>query len=81
MNLTNSNDSFEFWLVEQYVELGNESFWHEKARLFRKPFESEAVLMERCKRIGLRDVTKYEGRYRIRVVKEVTVYDSGEASA
>lgn len=72
------NDDMEFWLVEQYVELGNEFFWHEKARLLRKKFQSEAVLKERCKSIGLRDVTKYKGRYRIRVIKEETVYDSEE---
>ncbi|MFD5069181.1 hypothetical protein ACFWNC_14805 [Streptomyces sp. NPDC058369] len=72
------NDNYESWLVEQHVELGNESFWHEKGRLFRKPFQSEVQVKESCHLIGKRDVLKYGGRYRIRVVKEETVYDSEE---
>ncbi|MEU9259021.1 hypothetical protein AB0D68_11110 [Streptomyces sp. NPDC048212] len=72
------DDNFEFWLVEQYVELGNETFWHEKARLLRRPFQSEAKVKEDCHLVGKRDVLKYGGRYRIRVVKEFTIYDSEE---
>lgn len=72
------NDNFEFWLVEQHVKLGNESFWHEKARLLRHPFQSETKLKESCHMIGNRDVLKYGGRYRIRIIKEQTVFDSEE---
>lgn len=69
-------EDFEFWLVEQFVDLGNESFWHEKARLLRKSFYSEEDMVLVMTNIGRRDVLKYEGRYRIRVIKEETVYDS-----
>ncbi|MEU0952840.1 hypothetical protein ABZ353_10930 [Streptomyces niveus] len=72
------NDSVEFWLVEQYVDLGNETFWHEKARFFRKKFQSEALMQETCRFVGNRDVTKHGGRFRIRIVKEDTVFDSEE---
>ncbi|MFE8916833.1 hypothetical protein [Streptomyces globisporus] len=74
----NDDDSYEWWLVEQYVELGNESFWHEKGRVLRRPFQKETEVKESCHLIGKRDVLKHGGRYRIRVVKEVTVYDSEE---
>ena len=74
------NDSHEFWLVEQFVELGNESFWHEKARFYRKKFQSETYLLKNCHLVGKRDVLQYGGRYRIRVVKEETVFDSEESS-
>ncbi|KQX43504.1 hypothetical protein ASD97_25870 [Streptomyces sp. Root63] len=70
------NDTWEFWLVEQHVDLGNESFWHEKARLLRRPFQSEAKMEESCHMVGNRDVLKYGGQYRIRVIKEQTVFDS-----
>ncbi|MEU0912181.1 hypothetical protein [Streptomyces althioticus] len=72
------NDTLEFWLVEQFVELGNESFWHEKARLHRAWFVSEEDMKERARLVGERDVAKHGGRYRIRVVKEETVFDSEE---
>lgn len=72
------NESMEFWLVEQFVELGNESFWHEKARFYRKKFQSEAYLMKNCHHVGERDVKAYGGRYRIRIAKEETAFDSGE---
>lgn len=73
------DDYMEFWLVEQFVELGNESFWHEKARFYRtNKFLTEEFLMDRAHLVGKRDVLKYGGRYRIRVVKEATVYDSEE---
>jgi len=70
-------DDMEFWLVEQFVELGNESFWHEKAQLLRRR-EGEGGMKAKAHRIGARDVLKYGGRYRIRVVKEETVFDSEE---
>jgi hypothetical protein len=72
------NDNFEYWLVEQFVDLGNESFWHEKARLYRRKFQSEKTLMENAHLVGKRDVLKHGGRYRIRVVREETVFDFGE---
>ncbi|WP_395759517.1 hypothetical protein OIE82_27330 [Streptomyces althioticus] len=72
------DDNYEFWLVEQYVDLGNESFWHEKGRFLRRPFQSEARLLESAWLVGERNVTKHGGRYRIRVVKEETVFDSEE---
>jgi hypothetical protein len=72
------NDSTEFWIVEQFVDLGNETFWHEKARFFRKKFHSEAYILKNCHLVGERDVVKHGGRYRIRVVKEETWFDSGE---
>ncbi|MGC9439306.1 hypothetical protein [Streptomyces sp. WG5] len=72
------NDSMEYWLVEQFVDLGNESFFHEKSRLFRHRHDTTEGLTEVCHKIGTRDVLKHEGRYRIRVVKEETVFDSGE---
>lgn len=72
------NDDFEFWLVEQFVDLGNECFWHEKARFLRRKFQSEAGLLENCHLVGKRDVLNYGGRYRIRVVKEETAFDSLE---
>ena len=72
----NENDDMEFWIVEQYVDLGNESFWHEKARLLRSPFQSETKVRESCRLVGERDVLKYGGRYRILVIKEQTRYDS-----
>jgi hypothetical protein len=72
------NDNHEWWLVEQFVELGNESFWHEKANLLRSWRMSDDEMRERARRVGERDVAKYGGRYRIRVVREETVFDSGE---
>lgn len=72
------DDNYEYWLVEQFVDLGNESFWHEKARLFRSVWHSEDYMFEMAHRVGKRDVLKHGGRYRIRIVREVTVYDSGE---
>jgi hypothetical protein len=72
------SDDYEFWLVEQFVDLGNESFWHEKASLLRRKFQSEAGMLESAHLVGKRDVTKHGGRYRIRVVREETVFDSGE---
>lgn len=74
----NDDDSYEYWLVEQYVDLGNETFWYEKARLFRRPFQSETKMKESCHMVGNRDVLKYGGQYRIRVIKEQTVFDSEE---
>jgi hypothetical protein len=71
------NDDFEFWLVEQFVDLGNESFWHEKARLLRRVSDWETMLGN-AHRVGERDVVKHGGRYRIRVVREETLFDSGE---
>ena len=71
-------DDFEFWLVEQFVDLGNETFWHEKARLLRSRGAGSADMMEMCHLVGNRDVSKHGGRYRIRVVREETVFDSGE---
>lgn len=71
-------DGLEFWLVEQYVNLGNETFWHEKASLLRRHFDTDEVMKATADRIGDRDVLKHGGRYRIRVVKEETVYDSEE---
>jgi hypothetical protein len=71
-------DFTEDWLVEQFVDLGNESFWHEKARFLRGARASEGEMLGKAQRVGGRDVTKHGGRYRIRVVKEETVFDSGE---
>jgi hypothetical protein len=73
------NDDFEFWLVEQFVDLGNESFWHEKARLFPHRNDTPYGMTLKAHRVGERDVLKYGGRYRIRVVREETVFDSGES--
>lgn len=73
------NGNYEWWLVEQLVELGNESFWHEKARFLRKDWQPEDSIGAACKFVGNRDVLKHGGRYRIRVVKEETVYDSEES--
>lgn len=70
---------FEYWLVEQFVNLGNESFWHEKARLLRGRRSSEGEMLGKARHVGERDVIKHGGRYRIRVVKEETVFDSGES--
>lgn len=73
------NDTFEFWLVEQYVDLGNEMFWHEKARLFCRVNASptdKANMLVKAHRVGVRDIRNHGGRYRIRVVKEETLYDS-----
>lgn len=72
------NDNMEYWLVEQFVELGSESFWHEKARLYRPKFQSEAYVLGNAHLVGKRDVLNHGGRYRIRVVKEETVFDSEE---
>jgi hypothetical protein len=71
------SDDYEFWLVEQFVDLGNESFWHEKARLLRRR-EGEGGMKQKAHHVGVRDVQNHGGRYRIRVVKEETVFDSGE---
>ncbi|MEU0158979.1 hypothetical protein ABZ154_09085 [Streptomyces sp. NPDC006261] len=73
------NDDFEWWIVEQYVDLGNETFWHEKARLLRRVSDQE-TMARNAHKVGERDVLKHGGRYRIRVVKEETVYDSEEIS-
>lgn len=71
------NDSMEYWLVEQFVDLDNESFWHEKARFYRtSKYHTDEFLSDRAHLVGKRDVTKYGGRYRIRVVREETVFDS-----
>ena len=72
------NDSTEYWIVEQFVDLGNETFWVEKGRVTRKPYHSRDDMFLVAKNIGRRDVLKYGGRYRIRVVKEETLFDSGE---
>lgn len=73
------SDNFEFWLVEQFVDLGNETFWHEKGRLYRtSKYHTDEFLSDRSRLVGERDVAKHGGRYRIRVVKEETVFDSGE---
>lgn len=71
-------DGMEFWLVEQFVDLGSESFWHEKARLLRRKFDTDVSMGQKAHFVGERDVLKHGGRYRIRVVKEETVFDSGE---
>jgi hypothetical protein len=73
------NDDFEYWLVEQFVDLGNESFWHEKARLLRRAGAGSIEMTETAHVVGNRDVLKHGGRYRIRVVREETVFDSGES--
>jgi len=72
------NDNYEVWLVEQFVDLGNESFWHEKARIHRRRGARGIEMLETARRVGERDVAKHGGRYRIRVVKEETVFDSEE---
>lgn len=72
------NDNYEFWLVEQFVDLGNESFWHEKARLLRGKHSSEGEMNGKAHHVGCRDVKAHGGRYRIRVVREETWYDSWE---
>ena len=75
------NDLMEYWLVEQFVDLGNESFWHEKASLFRnRKVWSAEEMFSKCQLVGKRDVLSHGGRYRIRVVKEETVFDSGEGA-
>jgi hypothetical protein len=73
------DDNYEFWLVEQYVDLGNETFWHEKARLLRGRHSTEGEMLGKARHVGERDVAKHGGRYRVRVVKEETVFDSEEA--
>lgn len=73
------NYDFEFWVVEQFVELGNETFWHEKARLLRSKWESEADMNVKAHKVACRDVKAHGGRYRIRVHKEETWYDSEES--
>lgn len=78
------NDDLTYWLVEQYVELGNESFWHEKARLLQRKGnypESTDTMLTKAELVAVRDVRDYGGRYRIRVIVEKTVYDSGERVA
>lgn len=72
------NESFEYWVVEQFVELGNESFWWEKARLLRYKWQTENDMNVNAHRVGCRDVKAHGGRYRIRVYKEETWYDSEE---
>lgn len=72
------NDSMEFWFVDQFVELGNESFWHEKALLHPHRNDTEQDMSQKAHHVGCRDVKKHGGRYRIRVVKEETVFDSKE---
>lgn len=72
-------DDLEFWLVEQYVDLGNETFWHEKARLYRRKTENSGSMNVKAHNVGCRDVKAHGGRYRIRVVKEETWYDSEES--
>jgi hypothetical protein len=72
------NDTLEYWIVEQYVDLGNEKFWHEKASLLRRPKETSEAMSQKAHHVGSRDVKAYGGRYRIRVYKEETWYDSGE---
>jgi hypothetical protein len=72
-------DDYTFYLVEQFVDLGNESFWHEKGRLFQWSGIGSIEMMEKAHMIGKRDVVKYGSRYRIRVVKEETVFDSEDA--
>lgn len=68
----------EYWLAEQFVELGNESFWHQKAVLHPHRLDTENTMLNKTHMVGQRDVTKHGGRYRIRVVKEETVFDSEE---
>ena len=75
------NDNMEYWLVEQFVELGNESFWHEKARFYRtSKYHTDEFLSDKAHHVGKRDVVNHGGRYRIRVVKEEIVFDSGEGA-
>ena len=74
------NDLMEYWLVEQFVDLGNESFWHEKASLTKAWGLGSIEMNERARGVGERLVTRHGGRYRIRVVKEETVFDSGEGA-
>lgn len=72
------NDSYEYWLVEQFVDLGNESFWHQKAILHPHRLDTKDDMSQKAHHVGCRDVKKHGGRYRIRVVKEETWYDSEE---
>jgi hypothetical protein len=30
-------DIIEYWIVEQFVDLGSESFWHKRGRILRFP--------------------------------------------
>lgn len=70
----------EIWLVERYVDLGNEAFWHELARFYRRKHHTDEGLTESGHLVGKRDAAKYGARYRIRVVKEATAYDTAEGS-
>ena len=72
------SDDLEYWHVERYVDLGNVSFWHEVAWLLRKQWESEDRMREQCAMIADRDIVAHSpnARWRIRVTKEETVFDS-----
>ncbi|QDP44260.1 hypothetical protein KGG70_gp24 [Streptomyces phage Celia] len=75
-----NDDDMTYWVVEQFVQLGNESFWHEKARLLQRKGkypESDESMREKAMMVGKRDVLNYSGRLRIRVEREETVFDSG----
>ena len=70
------NEDIRTYVVEQFVDLGNEIFWHEKARFYRYRHDTDERLTECCHRVAARDVLKHGGRYRIRVIKEEIVFDS-----
>jgi len=74
------NDDLEYWHVERYVDLGNETLWHEAARIYRNHFHTDGLLKTKCRRIAQRDVIPCGARWRIRVTKEETVFDSEGAS-
>lgn len=69
-------NDLETWIVERFVDLENETFWHEVGRVNRSSFHTDAKMLGLCQTIGFRHAARHGARYRVRRIVEVTEFES-----